>query len=100
MISWDRTGQKENDYVVKRRQYSSDAAASLIGDADREVSQPDFLVREGSLQAGEDLPDGVSIPGALVGGLQPVPPAKKLGSWENRRVRGRIYGSFNRDPYH
>lgn len=88
MISWDRTGQKENDSVVKRRQYSSDAPASLIGDADREVGQPDSLVREGSLQAGEDLPGGVSVPGALVGGLHPVPPAKKLGELGVQKGKG------------
>lgn len=29
--------------------------------------------------AGEGLPSGVNVPGALVGGLQPVPPAKNLG---------------------
>lgn len=88
MISWDRTGQKEKDYVVKRRQYSSDAPASLIGNVDREVGQPDSLVRERSLQAGEDLPGGVSVPGALVGGLQPVPPAKELGELGVKKGKG------------
>lgn len=79
MISWDRTGQKEKDYVVKRRQYSSDAPASLIGNVDRQVGQPDSLVRERSLQAGEDLPGGVSVPGALVGGLATSAPSKRAG---------------------
>lgn len=82
---WDRAGQEE-DCVVRRRQYSSDPTTSLNGNADREVGQPDSLVRAGSLQAGEDLPRGVSGPGALAGGVQAEPPAKISGeSWEQSR---------------
>lgn len=46
---------------------SPDPPTSLNGNADREVGQPDSSVRAGSLQAGEDLPGGVSVPGALAG---------------------------------
>lgn len=93
-IFWDTTGQKEKD-LVKRRQYSSDATTSLNGNADREARQPDSLVRGGSLQAGEDLPGGVSVPGALAGSCNQNSQRKERGrvgvgwgSWEQRRGRG------------
>lgn len=49
LISWDRTGPK-GERLVNKRRYSSDAPASLNDEADREVSQPHSLVREGSLR--------------------------------------------------
>lgn len=91
LVFWARAGREE-DCMGRRRQSSPDPSTSLNGNADREVGQPDSLVRAGSLQAGEDLPGGVSVPGALVGeggGGRDVlaePPAKISGeSWEQSR---------------
>lgn len=69
----------------------------------KEVRQAVSFTREEALwKAGEDLPSelssGVSTPGVQIGGLQPVPPAKKLRS--AGRKRGRVYGCFRRDAYH
>lgn len=48
-------------------------------EADREVSQPHCLVREGSLGAGEDLPGRAGIPGALAGVGNQCPQQKSWG---------------------
>lgn len=79
----------------RRRQSSPDPSTSLNGNADREVGQPDSLVRAGSLQAGEDLPGGMSVPGVLVkegevggrGDVLAEPPAKISGE-RSRGGRG------------
>lgn len=83
---------------MRRRQYPPDPTTSLNGNADSKVGQPDSLVRAGSLQAGEDLPGGVSVPGALTAGLGvgggeervlAKPPAKISGEcWEQSRGGG------------
>lgn len=100
LMFWDRAGREE-DCLGRRRQYSSDPTTSLNGNADREVGQPDSSVRAGSLQAGADLPCGVSVPGALAGGRASRAASKNIwGELGAKQGRGRVYGCFRRDTYH